>query len=220
MAMRALVLDFDGVVIDTETTDFESWLAVYEHFAVELPRDEWVARIGSSGGAFNPGARLSVATGRPEQELRKRRREIRDTLVADLHPLPGVREWLQEAAALGLRVGIASSSDFGWVKGHLKRVGLAEHFDVIATADDVDRVKPEPAVYRLVLERLGVAPEEALAVEDSPNGLAAARAAGVVCVVVPGPMTVGLNFEGAHLLMRSLQDRSLSSVLRELYAAV
>jgi putative hydrolase of the HAD superfamily len=127
---------------------------------------------------------------------------------------------LQEASAFDLRVGIASSSDRGWVKGHLKRAGLTEHFDVFATADDVDRVKPDPAVYRVALERLGVAPEEALAVEDSPNGLAAARAAGVACVAVPAAMTVGLNFEGAHLLMRSLQDRSLSSVLRELYVAV
>jgi HAD superfamily hydrolase (TIGR01509 family) len=218
--MRALVLDFDGVVMDTETTDFESWIAVYEHFGVELSRDEWVTRIGSGAGAFNPGARLSVATGQPEQELRERRRAIRDALVADLQPLPGVREWLQEASALDLRVGIASSSDRRWVKGHLKRVGLMEHFGVFATADDVDRVKPDPAVYRVALERLDVAPEEALAVEDSPNGLAAARAAGVVCVAVPAAMTVGLNFEGAHLLMRSLQDRSLSSVLRELYAAV
>lgn len=119
-----------------------------------LPRDEWVARIGSGGGAFNPGARLSAATGRPQQELRAQRRAIRDTLVVDLQPLPGVREWLQEASALGLRVGIASSSDCGWVKGRLKRVGLVEHFD------------------------------------------------------------------GAHLLMRSLRDRSLASALRELFAAV
>jgi putative hydrolase of the HAD superfamily len=218
--MRALVLDFDGVVMDTETTDFESWLAIYDHFGVELPRDEWVARIGSGGGAFNPGTRLSAATGRPELELRERRRPIRDRLVADLQPLPGVREWLQEATALGLRVGIASSSDCGWVKGHLERVGLVDLFEVFATADDVDRVKPDPAVYRVALERLAVAPEDTLAVEDSPNGLAAANAAGVVCVVVPGVMTVGLNFDGAHLLMRSLEDRTLATVLRELHAAV
>jgi len=218
--MRALLLDFDGVVMDTETTDFESWLAVYDHFGVELPRDEWMTRIGSGGGAFNAGARLSVATGQPEQELRKRRRVIRDRLAADLQPLPGVREWLQEATAPGLRLGIASSSDRGWVKGHLERVGLAELFDVVATADDVDTVKPDPAVYQVALERLAIAPEDALAVEDSPSGLAAANGAGVVCVAVPGAMTAGLNFDGARLVIGSLEDRALASVLRELRAAV
>ena len=218
--MRALILDFDGLVMDTETTDFESWLAVYGLFGVELPRKEWVLGIGSDGRALNPGARLSAETGRPEEELRKCRREIRDALVADLQPLPGVREWLEEASALGLRLGIASSSPSWWVKGHLERVGLAEHFEVLAGAEDVDRVKPDPAVYRVALQRLGVAPDEALALEDSPNGLAAARAAGILCLAVPGPMTAELSFEGARLLLRSLEDRSLASVLDELRAAV
>jgi HAD superfamily hydrolase (TIGR01509 family) len=213
-------MDFDGLVMDTETTDFESWRAVYEQFGIELRREQWVAGIGTACATVNPGARLSAVTGRPEEELRTRRREVRDALVADLLPLPGVREWLREAKTLGLGVGIASSSPSWWVREHLGRVDLIEHFDVFATADDVDRAKPDPAVYRVALERLTVNAAETLAVEDSPNGLAAARAAGILCVAVPGPMTAGLSFDGAHLVLQSLGDRTLASVLEEVHAAV
>ena len=167
--------------------------------------------------ALNPARRLSDATGAPEAELRAARREVRDALIADLQPLPGVCDWLEKAQERGMAV--ASSSPRSWVEGHLARVGLLRRFPVLATAEDVDRVKPHPAVYRAAIRRLGVETRETLALEDSPNGLAAARAAGVACIAVPGPMTAGLAFDDARLVLDSLAQRSLSSVLSEIGAA-
>jgi putative hydrolase of the HAD superfamily len=140
-------------------------------------------------------------------------------LLGDLAPLPGVVERLQEAASRGLPLAVASSSGRDWVEGHLGRLGLRDHFAQLRCKEDVPRVKPDPALYRAAAAALGVAPGEALAFEDSPNGTAAARAAGMACVAVPGPMTAGLDFAGAALRMASLAERSLDQILAALERA-
>jgi putative hydrolase of the HAD superfamily len=102
----------------------------------------------------------------------------------------------------------------------LERASLRHHFAELVTAEQVPRVKPDPALYERALSVLGVTPDEALAVEDSPHGVAAARAARLMCVAVPGPMTQGCDFGEANLLLSSLSERTLGDVLDELFAAV
>ncbi len=220
--MMALILDFDGLILDTESTDFESWRVVYEDYGVLLPREEWVKAIGTDGKAFDPVARLIKLTGRPLQAdlLRDDRRRVRDALVERLEPLPGVVAWLEEARRRKMKLAIASSSPRSWVDEHLRRAKLRHHFAELVTAEQVLRVKPDPALYERALSVLGVRPHEALAVEDSPHGLAAARAARLMCVAVPGPMTKGCEFAEANLLLGSLCERTLEDVLAELFAAV
>ena len=118
-----------------------------------------------------------------------------------------------------MKLAIASSSPHWWVDGHLTRLGLRAAFETLATADDVERVKPDPALYALALQRLGVAAAEAFAVEDSPHGVAAARSAGLACIAVPGPMTANEEFGAATLQMTSLADRTLEAMLAELASA-
>ncbi|HEY8155618.1 MAG TPA: HAD-IA family hydrolase [Myxococcota bacterium] len=218
--MKALILDFDGVILDTETTDFESWNAVYREHGVRLPRDEWVQAIGSDGKAFDPVARLSALTGRPLEAaaLREARRRVREGMLLRLEPLPGVVAWIEHALGRGMQLAIASSSPLSWVEGHLERAGLRRHFAELVTSEQVPRVKPDPALYLRTLSILDVAPSEALAVEDSPHGVAAARAASLKCVAVPGPMTRGCDFRQADLRLDSLSERSLEDVLRDLFA--
>jgi HAD superfamily hydrolase (TIGR01509 family) len=220
--MKALILDFDGLILDTESTDFESWRVVYENHGVLLPREEWVTAIGTDGKAFDPVARLIELTGRALQAdaLRDARRRVRDALVERLEPLPGVVAWLEEARRRRMKLAIASSSPRSWVEEHLGRAELRHHFVELVTAEQVPRVKPDPALYERALSVLGVRPDEALAVEDSPHGVAAARAARLTCVAVPGPMTKGCDFAEANLLLGSLSERTLADVLGELFAAV
>ena len=220
--MKALILDFDGLILDTESTDFESWCVVYHNHGVRLPREEWVKAIGTDGKAFDPIARLIELTGRALEAdiLREARRRVRDTLVERLEPLPGVLAWLEEARRRRMRLAIASSSPRSWVEKHLERAELRHHFAELVTAEQVPRVKPDPALYERALSVLGVRPDEALAVEDSPHGVAAARAARLRCVAVPGPMTRGCDFAEANLLLGSLSERTLEDVLGELFAAV
>ena len=219
--IRALVLDFDGLILDTESTGFEAWRAAYEAHGVALPRETWCAAIGTDTRAFDPLAHLcSVVDGPIDvSALQRRRRRHRDTLIAGLGPMPGVTSRLREARARGLRAAIASSSPRDWIEGHLARLGLASFFDVLATEEDVAAVKPAADLYLHAVDRLGARAEQAIALEDSPNGVAAAKAAGLVCVAVPGPMTRDLCFARADLVIPSLRGRRLSAIVRDALAA-
>ncbi|MEX2535585.1 MAG: HAD-IA family hydrolase [Trueperaceae bacterium] len=122
---------------------------------------------------------------------------LHDQVVADLGDeelRPGVRRLLEQAREAGYLLAVATSSGRDWVEERLERHGLAEHFGALATRDDVARVKPNPELYSLAVERLGVRPEEALAIEDSLNGATAAVAAGLAVVVVPNEVTASQPF--------------------------
>ena len=143
------------------------------------------------------------------------RRGAQAECAADLEPLPGVVALRDAVVADGLPVAIASSSPVDWIEGHLAEQGLLERFPVRATGDEVRRTKPDPAVYLLACERLGVDPATAVAIEDSVNGVAAAKAAGMAAVAVPGSLTRGMDFSHADLEVGSCLELS-PAVLRRL----
>jgi HAD superfamily hydrolase (TIGR01509 family) len=139
--------------------------------------------------------------------------------IAGEGPLPGVADTLARAHELGLRVGLASSSGREWVVGNLERLDLLHHFRCVRTADDVQRVKPEPDLYLSALECLGVEPRHAVAFEDSPNGALAVRRAGMHCVVVPNSVTAGLAFHDGHLRLDSMLQADLPALFERLVRA-
>jgi beta-phosphoglucomutase-like phosphatase (HAD superfamily) len=129
--------------------------------------------------------------------------------------LPGVEACIASARAKGLMLAVASSSTEQWVRGNLTKFGLLEKFDAICTRDYVGgAVKPDPALYLLALERLGVAADEAIAFEDSPHGVLAAKRAGIFCVAVPNPLTKELSLELADRRIDSLEQFNLDDVYR------
>jgi HAD superfamily hydrolase (TIGR01509 family) len=212
---RALVFDLDGLLVDTESVDFTAWDRAYRDWGHELPRADWVARIGSDGRGFDPLAHLESLVGDDfdGEALQSVRRAHRDTLLEDLEPMAGVQEILDAADRRGLPRAVASSSDREWVNARLERVGLRARFEVLRCAEDVARVKPDPGLYLAAVAALEVEPAQAVAFEDSPNGVAAATAAGLFCVAVPGPMTRGQAFERADLVVSSLAEISLDAVI-------
>ena len=217
LLIRALVFDFDGLILDTEGPIYQSWLEVYEAHDVVLPFELWVKTVGSSNQAFQPQQHLEERLGRPlTQQVIDRRVERRVELVLAQPLLPGVAGLVDEAGAAGLKVGVASSSSRDWVSGHLERLGLLARFDCIRCRDDVQRVKPEPDLYLAVVDCLGVPASEAAAIEDSPNGIAAAKRAGLRCVAIPNPITAGLDLGAADLRLGSLADVTLTQLLDRL----
>jgi HAD superfamily hydrolase (TIGR01509 family) len=213
--IRALIFDFDGLILDTEGPDFRAWQEVFEEHGGDLPISVWCECIGRSADWFDPIAYLEDQTGTrlDRDAIVRRQRERHHVLVAAEAVLPGVEDYVTQAGALGLRLGIASSSSRRWVEGHLMRLGLETRWDCIHCWDDVERTKPEPDLYLAALRTLGVAAREAIAFEDSPNGVAAARAAGVYCVAVPNCLTQGLDLSGADLRLSSLAEIPLSDLL-------
>ena len=129
--------------------------------------------------------------------------------------LPGVLDYMREARELGLKLGVASSSNRAWVEGHLKSRGLLDEFISIKGGDEVPNVKPAPDLYLAVASDLGVRPKDAMAIEDSAHGVAAAKAAGLFCVAVPNPMTTDLSLDGADLRLASLCALGLEAVVAD-----
>ena len=133
--------------------------------------------------------------------------------------LPGVVEHLEAAKSIGLKLGVASSSTRDWVTGHLARLGILGRFDCVRCRDDVANAKPDPDLYIAVLECLGVLASEAIAVEDSPNGVMAAKRAGLRCVAIPNSITARLDLGQADVILGSLADVTLAELLRRVAAA-
>lgn len=215
--IRALIFDFDGLILETEEPIYRSWQELYEEHGVELPFERWVETVGSSTEAFHPQHHLEARLGRPlPPEVIDRRAARRAELVLAQQVLPGVLSHVESARSLGVKLGVASSSSRDWVAGHLDRLGILDHFDCLRTRDDVAHVKPEPDLYISVLECLGARAGEALAIEDSPNGIVAAKSAGLRCVAVPNPITAGLDLSQADLVITSLSEVTLVQLLERL----
>jgi beta-phosphoglucomutase-like phosphatase (HAD superfamily) len=102
------------------------------------------------------------------------------------------------------------------VSGHLDRLGILGRFDCVRCRDDVNNAKPAPDLYLAVLECLNVRATEALAIEDSPNGVIAAKGAGMRCVAIPNSITATLDLSAADLILRSLSEVSLPELLERL----
>lgn len=217
--VTAVVFDFDGLLVDTETPGFESWRVVYQRHGVDLSRQRWIGAIGVADH-FDPAEELAELADRPvdTRAARAARRALLGAL-ADEQPLrPGAGAWVEAAREAGLSLAIASSSQTGWVRGHLDRLGLEPWFPVVVGADQVGGVgKPAPDVYRRALARLGVGPTEAVAIEDSLPGLAAARGAGLATIAVPNDLTRPEVDDGAaDLLLESFEDLGLRQALTAL----
>jgi HAD superfamily hydrolase (TIGR01509 family) len=218
--IRAIVFDFDGLILDTEGPVYRSWLEVYEAHGEELPFERWVQIVGSTTTGFHPQHHLEERLGQSlPKEVLDRRIGRRTELVLAQKLLPGVMQHLDQAKALGLKVGVASSSTAEWVRGHLARLGILERFDCLRCRDDVANAKPEPDLYIAVLECLGVTAAEAIAIEDSPNGVTAAKRAGLRCVAIPNSITAKLDLSDADVLLHSLAEITLADLLRKVAAA-
>ncbi len=218
--IRALVFDFDGLILDTEEPVYRSWLEVYQAHGEELPFEKWVQIIGSTTAGFHPQYHLEERLGRPlPQEVLDRRIGRRTELVLANALLPGVVQHLDAARELGLKLGVASSSTADWVRGHLARLGILDRFECLRCRDHVPNAKPDPDLYLAVLECLGVRPQDAVAIEDSPHGVTAAKRAGMRCVAVPNSITAKLDLTHADVTLTSLADLTLRQLLDRLEAS-
>ncbi|OLB32567.1 MAG: hypothetical protein AUG45_09935 [Ktedonobacter sp. 13_1_20CM_3_54_15] len=220
--IKALVFDFDGLIVDTEMSSYQTWQEIYAEHDCQLPFSTWAICIGGSPQLFDPCEYLEQQIGRPvlREEIRLRRRQQHIRMVEAQPVLPGVEDYILSAKRLGLKIGVASSSRHEWVDTHLTRLGLIDYFDSIKCFDDVKRTKPDPELYLAVLDALGVHGQQAIALEDSPNGVIAAQQAGIFCVAVPNPVTSQLSLLHADLCLSSLTEVSLEQLLAKVRGTV
>ncbi|MBM3150673.1 MAG: HAD-IA family hydrolase [Chloroflexi bacterium] len=217
--INTLLFDFDGLILDTETPEFLVWQDIYRRHGQEFDPRAWGSIVGGAGQAhFDPVACLETLTGpRLERAALEHEHRTRSTACIAAQPLlPGALDAIHAAFGAGLNLAVASSSSHSWVDGHLQRLGLLEFFEAVICADDVPagRTKPHPDLFLKALAEVHGSPSRAVVFEDSPNGIRAARSAGIPVVAVPNPFTRLLEMDGADLTLDSLADRSLPALLR------
>jgi len=215
MKLQALIFDFDGLILDTETPEVHVWQTIFREHGHELPVNEWAKTIGGYGiSTYDAAVHLSQLTGMEAAPLRARYRSESDSIIHASAILPGVMDLLDAAADRNVRRAVASSSPHSWVDSHLSRLGLAHRFDDVICSDDVapGRTKPNPDLFLLAAERLKVQKDAAVIFEDSPNGVRAAKSAGIFVVAVPNPLTIRLGVDGADLTVESLAEVTLDQL--------
>ncbi len=213
--IRALIFDFDGTIIDSETPVFEGWKQTYAEHGHELPLERYVEIIGTAAHTFDPHAHLEGLIGRTldREQLTAERQLKHRAVIYSNDTLPGVRTWIEEATALQMPLAIASSSQQWWVDSNLTRLQLREKFKVLRTREMVASAKPAPDLFLAALDGLGLKPHEAVVIEDSAHGVTAAKAAGLFTIAVPNPVTAGLDFSGADMVVQSLAALPMATAL-------
>lgn len=203
----AIILDFDGTIVDTEWSEYVTVLAEYQRLGHDYPLERFQARVGRADGGHWSEELVAVAGPQPDLDIIvERRRQAHHDLIEQADVRAGIVDLLDRADERALPLAVASSSPMVWVERHLDRRGLLPRFEVVATRDLVDRAKPWPDVFLEAARRLTVDPGRCLVVEDSHNGVAAAKAAGMTCVAVPNPVTEATDLSAADLILGSLSD--------------
>jgi putative hydrolase of the HAD superfamily len=215
---KAVIFDFDGLILDTETLHVEIFQEMFNDHHIEFPFGEWIHHVGTKSkfSIFDLLERELVSVKVDRKLLKTQNQQKFSERVRALEARPGVLDYLDAAKAEGLRIGLASSSNKKWVTEHLTHLNLIDYFETIRTADDVEFVKPDPALYKLAVEDLGVSPSECLAFEDSANGALAAVEAGLTCIIVPNHTTRDLEFPTVKQRLNSMSDVSFNQLLEEM----
>lgn len=203
----AVVFDFDGTIVDTEWPEFVTVRDEFRAHGLELELDEFRHVVGRADHPhWTQWLRDALGRDYDLDEVVQRRRVAHHRMIAEQPVRAGVVELLDRAAAAGVPVAVASSSPLDWVDRHLRERGLHRRFVAVVTRDHVVNAKPWPDLFLAAVAQLSVPPAHAVAIEDSHHGCTAAKDAGLACLVVPNPVTAGMDFSRADLVLDSLAD--------------
>lgn len=209
--IRALVFDFDGLILDTESALIRAYADVHAAHGIAFDEAAHLRSVGHADYAFDPWHAFEKRVDRVALETERRTLNRQRDLALPI--LPGVTDLIAAARARGLKIALASNSRHEHCDNHLARLGLFAHFDFLACREDVPSPKPEPDLYKHVLNHLGLRAHEAIAFEDSHTGSLAAKRAHLRVVVCPNPSTAHHDFAHADLRVKSLADHPLEALL-------
>ncbi len=214
--LKAIVLDFDGVIIDTES----EWYDIYRDwlksaYNYDLQMEDYQVCVGADNRSLFEFLKRDIGEyvdtcgfeqGAAQEYIRRTR---------ELPPMKGVIEFIHKAKERHLKLAIATSATLQKPKFHLKRLQVLDMFDVFSTAEICEKVKPAPDLFLKAAELLQCRPEECLAVEDSGNGLLSAGRANMPCLIVPNPITRNYKFQGYYKIADSLEEVDLDKIIQE-----
>jgi len=211
--LRGVVFDMDGVVIDSHPAHRAAWKAFLDALGKTVSDRE--LEIILDGGKREEILRHFLGNLSHEQivEYGKRKDEILRNHGTLLEPMIGVVKFLDQLEGGGVRVALATSAGKHRVFRTLDELGLARHFEIVVTGDDVPAGKPDPAIYLLAAERMKERPDDLLAVEDAVSGVKAARSAGMRCLgIAHNGRADALRLAGANPIIEDFRSLSFSQV--------
>lgn len=213
--IQGIIFDCDGTLFDSETPSFIAWKELFAQYGVKFPFKKWTKCLGSSADNFDAYSYLQkkVQLKISEEELLKKRLDRKKELVNLQRLRKGVKSYLVEAKRNHLKLAVVSSSSKEWVFEHLQRLNILKMFDVIICSEDVKFIKPHPQLYLKAVAQLFLKPDEVVAIEDSPNGVSSAKAAGIFCLAVTNNVTKQLDFKHADLKINSFTEIGLNELL-------
>jgi HAD superfamily hydrolase (TIGR01509 family) len=212
--LRAVFFDFDGLILDTELPDRTAWQDLFAAYDELLPDDLWKEMIGRTIESVKVHPADLLCQRHPTLDraaLILEQKERRAALIEEQSVLPGISERIAECNSLGLELAVVSSSDRAWVEGYLSKLGL-DAFPICFCGKEGTREKPDPDLYLAAMAHYGVSGPEGLALEDSPNGICAAKAAGLWCLAVPNVLTSEMDLSLADFRAKSLAEVSIEDL--------
>jgi sugar-phosphatase len=211
METHAVIFDMDGLLIDTEPVWRRVQIEVFGSLGLTLTEEECAATMGVRIAEIVDGwyARHRWDGPSPQEVTDRIIGGVIRHVLAEGEPRPGVLRALQEVHDARLPIGIASSSSEDLIAAVIRRLGIRHYVSTVCSADNEERGKPDPAVYCAAARALRVLPTACVALEDSPNGVLAAKAAGMYCIAVPDPHFNGdARMARADVIIPTLEEFS------------
>jgi HAD superfamily hydrolase (TIGR01509 family) len=207
MPIRAIIFDLDGLMVDSEPMAKQAWRTLLARYGHTLDVDTINAilglRLADSSRLVRDRYQLPLSAEKLAAEENKLFMASL-TETRSLTPMPGLFRLLEAVDAHGLVRAVATSSGCHYASVALEMIGADDGFAAVVTGDSVRNGKPAPDIYLAAAEALSLPPSDCLALEDSPNGVLAAKAAGMRCAAVPNDMTADLDLSAADWIFQSL----------------
>ena len=207
MNLKAILFDHDGTLVDSEVTHFQLWKEVLNKHKVELSEQDY--KDSHSGTPTPKNSEILVEKYKlnitPQALAEEKEKVTHEFLTHNTFALmPDSLATIQHFHKMGLKLGVVTGAGRFGIKSTLQGHQLEQYFDVITTGEDVANSKPDPAVYLLAMEHLGVKPNECVAIEDTENGIRSAIAAGLVCCAVRNDYSAGHDLSIATVVFNSM----------------
>lgn len=213
--LKTIIMDFDGLIVDTEVVWYQiyvEWFRKNKNY--EMSVQEFLICVGSEAEElFKSLDSRGIHVDREIFARDTQQRFIEES--TKLPAKPGVEDFLKTAKKQGIVIALATSSTRKKPETHLNRLNLMKYFDLLVTAEDVQRIKPAPDLFLKTAEKAGCTVEECLVIEDSLNGLKAGLNANMRVLVVPNDVTKYCDFQGEYLMVNSLEDVDVEKLIRE-----
>jgi len=210
--IKAVIFDMDGVISDTQSLMSRVESEFLREHDVNLSPEEITKRYaGTTSGEMltNAFSLFKKPIENLDSLIQERRERIDRAVVGNIVEVPGTRLFIQNLKAKNMPTAVASASRVSFIELVLQSLGLREYFDAIASSDEVPRGKPEPDVFLLAAQRLGVSPDACLVIEDGAHGMVAARRAGMSSIGLVRRGELDKSVYPADFLVRSLEDVQL-----------